>query len=135
MNAVLKAEKLPARIADLDASLADVDADCLTHGYEDIGVAKTALMMREDFRELTLEPKWQRKVLQFRIMFHKSPRDLYPDWQHVELSGSIWRHMAPYGAAWRCMALYDPIRGHSYMALYGAIRRHKEPCSLTVFRQ
>ena len=31
LDAVFQAEELPARIADLDAGLADVDADGLTH--------------------------------------------------------------------------------------------------------
>merc|ERR1719387_807726 len=31
LDAVLEAEKLPTRIADLDTGLAEVDADCFTH--------------------------------------------------------------------------------------------------------
>merc|ERR1719254_194770 len=35
LNAMFQAEQLPARIADLDAGLSDVDAESLTHGcYE-----------------------------------------------------------------------------------------------------
>jgi hypothetical protein len=33
LNAVLEAVKLPARVAGLDAALADVDGDHLTHGW------------------------------------------------------------------------------------------------------
>jgi len=32
LNAVLEAEKLPASVTDLNAGLADVDAQSLTHG-------------------------------------------------------------------------------------------------------
>jgi hypothetical protein len=34
LNAVLQAEQLPAGISNLDAALANVDADALTHDYE-----------------------------------------------------------------------------------------------------
>jgi len=35
LNAVLEAEKLPARIANLDATLSKVKAEDLTHSYKD----------------------------------------------------------------------------------------------------
>jgi hypothetical protein len=38
LNAVLQAKELPARISDLDAGLADVEAESFTHGFE--GVAE-----------------------------------------------------------------------------------------------
>jgi hypothetical protein len=36
LDAVLEAEQFPTRVADLHPSLTDVDADTLTHGFEDI---------------------------------------------------------------------------------------------------
>jgi len=35
LDAVLQAKELPAGVADLDASLADVDAKSLTHGFKE----------------------------------------------------------------------------------------------------
>jgi len=40
LDAVLEAVKLPAGVADLDAALADVDGDALTHGVESRGRRK-----------------------------------------------------------------------------------------------
>mmetsp|Transcript_56515 Transcript_56515/g.69074 ORF Transcript_56515/g.69074 Transcript_56515/m.69074 type:complete len:95 (+) Transcript_56515:550-834(+) len=34
LNAVLQAEQLPARVANLDSALSNMNADRFTHGYE-----------------------------------------------------------------------------------------------------
>jgi hypothetical protein len=36
LNAVLEAEKLPARISDLHTTLAEVQAENFAHGYKEI---------------------------------------------------------------------------------------------------